>query len=92
MSLTEERIMPIDEEGKHYSPEGIAVVEARNAIGTEESAQIVSEALQNSTGVILRGHGMFARGESLEEAAKIISSAEHSARILMNYLMYHRMK
>ncbi len=87
MSLSNNLFMPIDEEGKYYNPEGIKIISALENIGSMEIAVKISEALKTSNGVILRGHGMFAAGETLEEAAKLISSSEHSADILYKHIV-----
>lgn len=86
LSLRNDRIVPIDEEGRHYTPEGIPVVSAARAIGSEEMAVVLAAALRGSPGAVLRGHGMFAIGASLEAGLKLISSAEHSAEILIRHV------
>lgn len=90
LSLRNDRIVPVDEEGKYYTPEGIPVVSAAKAIGSVEMAAILARALAIAPGVVLRGHGMFAIGPTLESGAKLISSAEHSAGILLRLVTLAR--
>jgi len=88
LSLLQNSFTPIDEEGKFYNKEGLKVVSAIDSIGSEEIAQKISEELKTSQGVLLKGHGMFAGGNTLEEAAKLISSSEHSANIYLKFLQF----
>ena len=90
LSLLKDKFTPIDEEGKFYNKEGIKIVSAIETIGSEEIAQKISEELKNSQAVLLKGHGIFAGGKTLEDAAKMISSSEHSALIYLRYLQFKK--
>lgn len=71
-----------DAEGRYYYPNGVAVIEAKNAIASDEVAKLVIPAFKIAPIVIVKGHGSFAIGESLEEAYHWTSGLEHSAKIM----------
>jgi L-fuculose-phosphate aldolase len=52
------------------------------APGSQEIADNVAAALTASKLVLVRGHGTFAAGRTLDEAYIFTSLAEHSCRIL----------
>ncbi|GAV30983.1 ribulose-5-phosphate 4-epimerase and related epimerases and aldolases [Coriobacteriaceae bacterium EMTCatB1] len=74
-------IVPEDSEGRYVLGE-VPVVRAAETIGSPEAAVLVAEALESHPAVVLRTHGAFARGETLEEAFYHVSVLEASARIL----------
>jgi len=78
-SLVMDVVLPEDSEGKMFCPE-IPVVDG--APGTQELADNVARALKTTKLVIVRGHGTFAAGKSLDEAYQFTSLAEHSCRVL----------
>jgi L-fuculose-phosphate aldolase len=78
-SLVLDEIVPEDSEGIMFCPT-IPVVQG--APGSIEIAENVSRALSISKLVIVRGHGTFAAGKTLDEAYVYTSLAEHSCRIL----------
>ncbi len=73
-------VKPHDCEGEVLCPL-IPVVTGES--GTPELAGMVAEALRNAAVVIVRGHGTFAVGATLDEAYAVTSAAEHSCRILV---------
>ena len=77
------RLMLKDAEGLYYFANGVPLIEAKNAIASEEVAELVIPAFKNSKIVIVKGHGVFSIGESLEEAYHWVTSLEHSAKILL---------
>lgn len=79
LSLVMDEIIPEDSEGKMFCPK-IPVVEG--IPGSQELAVNVSHALSSSKLVVVRGHGTFAAGMTLDEAFVYTSLAEHSCRIL----------
>lgn len=81
LSLHMNNFMPVDAEGGYFFKQGVPVVEVVNAIASEEVACKVSPLLRQYPIVIVRGHGTFAVGETLEEGFHYTSSLEHSARI-----------
>ncbi len=78
-SFVQDEILPEDCEGKMFCPT-IPVVQG--APGSQEIAENVSHALCLSKVVIVRGHGTFAAGKTLDEAYVLTSLAEHSCRVL----------
>jgi L-fuculose-phosphate aldolase len=78
-SLVMDTVVPEDSEGRMFCPE-IAVV--GGAPGSQEIADNVAAALSSAKLVIVRGHGTFAAGMSLDEAYQFTSLAEHSCRVL----------
>ncbi|MBR4330427.1 MAG: class II aldolase/adducin family protein [Candidatus Riflebacteria bacterium] len=80
--IENDRLMLIDAEGLYYFAEGIPVIEAQNAIASDEVAELVIPALKTSKIVIVKGHGVFSIGETLEEAYHWVAGLEHSVKIL----------
>ncbi len=78
-SLVMDEIVPEDSEGKMLCPRIPVVL---GAPGSQEIAENVSRALISSKLVIVRGHGTFAAGKTLDEAYVYTSLAEHSCRVL----------
>ena len=79
LSLVRDEVRPEDSEGIMFCPV-IPVVSGEP--GSQEIADIVSDALGNSKLVIARGHGTFAAGKTLDEAYLYTSLAEHACRVL----------
>lgn len=77
------RFMLIDAEGLYYFADGVPVIEAQNAIASAEVAELVIPAFKTSKIVIVKGHGVFSIGDSLEEAYHWVTGLEHSTKILM---------
>ena len=77
------RLIFKDAEGLYYFPKGIPVIEAKNAIASNEVAELVISAFTDSKIVIVKGHGVFSIGDSLEEAYHWVTGAEHSTKIMM---------
>lgn len=67
-------------EGEMFCPV-IQVVEG--ASGTAALAKVVAKGLLTSPAVIVRGHGTFTAGTSLDEAYVITSAVEHACYILV---------
>lgn len=78
-SLVLDEIVPEDSEGVMLCPV-IPVVDG--APGSQEIADNVAGALSVSKLVIVRGHGTFAAGKTLDEAYIFTSLAEYSCRVL----------
>lgn len=81
LSLELDEIVPVDSEGS-YLLHRVPVVAAEKTIGSEEMAEVLSEALRRYKLCMLRGHGLFATGSLLEEAYQWSTAFEASARIL----------
>ncbi len=58
------------------------MVEAAETIASPEAAVLLAEALTEHSVAVLRTHGPFARGASLEEAFYHVSALEASAHLL----------
>jgi L-fuculose-phosphate aldolase len=81
-SLSRDEFVPIDNEGS-YLLKKVPVVTEEFASGTPEMAEKVAGALQNYKIVILRGHGSFATGQTLDEAFQWSSTLEESCQITL---------
>jgi ribulose-5-phosphate 4-epimerase/fuculose-1-phosphate aldolase len=75
-----ERFTPIDVEGAYYFG-SVPVVECSPATMHAVVAKAVASALANGPLVIVRGHGVFAGGETLEQAMQRITSISDSAEL-----------
>ncbi len=82
LSLSCDTIIPVDSEGKMLLPK-IPVVDGEP--GTDELAEMIAAALVSSPLVIARGHGTFARADTLINAYILTAVAEHAARILVYF-------
>jgi L-fuculose-phosphate aldolase len=76
-------LVPVDAEGSYHFKR-IRVASPENPIASIETAELVSEELKESRVVLVRGHGSFARGNTLEEAYMLTSTLESSA-----FYLYH---
>lgn len=83
LSMAYGEIVPVDSEGSHLL-KSIPVVTPERTIASDEAAQAVGGCLKNHGIVLVRGHGSFARGATLEEAYMLTSSLESSA-----FYLYH---
>ncbi len=82
LSLIEEVIVPADSEGGHIL--GIVpVIVAANVVASGEIAERASLLLQEHRAVLIKRHGSFSVGNTLEEAFGITTTLEASARILL---------
>jgi L-fuculose-phosphate aldolase len=80
LSLDNDVIRPIDMEGAYYFSE-IPVYACPQTIGSDEVAAHLPELLASYKVVLVRGHGAFAGGATLEEAAMYLSVLESACRI-----------
>jgi len=87
-SFLDEVIEPLDSEAQLMIPH-VEVVSAAKTIGSSEAGEVLAIALSESRDpnaiAVLRGHGPFAYGSSLEDAFRSVSVLEHSS-ILINQL------
>lgn len=81
LSLTAEEIVPVDAEGL-YLLGRVPVLDAENSFGSLEVARRLPEILRRHRVAMVRGHGSFAVGETLEEGLHWTSTLEASARVL----------
>ena len=64
---------------------------AHQAIGSDEVARLVPSFLQGSSVVaVVKGHGSFAVGKTLEEAYRYTSSLENSCRVYSRHALVRR--
>lgn len=81
LSLLEDQISPVDAEGAHFLNK-IPVLAAINPIGSKELEEKLPPLLRECKIALVRGHGSFAVGQSLEEAYQWTSSLENACRII----------
>lgn len=79
-SFSRDELVPIDNEAS-YLLKKIPVVTEEFASGTPQMANKVAEALKNYKIIMLRGHGSFATGQTLEEAFHWSSTLEESCQM-----------
>ncbi len=80
LSYLGEEVKPCDCVGEMLC-RAIPVVEG--ASGTPVLARVVAEALRAAPAVLVRGHGTFAVGSTLDEAYAVTSAVEHACHILV---------
>src|ERR1044071_6688899 len=81
-SLSREELVPIDNEAS-YLLKKVPVVAEEFPSGTPEMANKVANALKNYKIIMLRGHGSFATGQTLEEAFHWSSTLEEACQIML---------
>ncbi len=84
LSLSRDEIIPIDNEGS-YLLRKVPVVSVELASGTQQMAQVVSEALREYKIIVQRGHGSFSIGQTLEEAYHWLSTLEEASDIILEH-------
>jgi L-fuculose-phosphate aldolase len=82
LSLSRDEIVPIDNEGS-YLLKKVPVVAVEMASGSREMADAIAAALQAYKIVMLRGHGSFAVGQTLDEAFQWTSALEECCQIIL---------
>jgi L-fuculose-phosphate aldolase len=80
-SFASEAIVPADSEGLYVLGK-VPVVSAVKTIASPEAAEVLARALTDAKVAVLRTHGPFAAGATLEEAFMHVSVLEASAVIL----------
>ncbi len=81
-SLSRDEIVPIDNEAS-YLLKKVPVITEEFASGTPEMANSLAAALRQYKIVMLRGHGSFAIGQTLDEAFHWSSTLEESCQIAL---------
>ncbi len=79
ISLVEDRISPLDFEGKLLLGD-LPVIEPEPK--RQESAESIAQTIQKHGVAVLRGHGIYSAGQTLQEALSSIEYVEHSCEIL----------
>jgi L-fuculose-phosphate aldolase len=81
-SLSRDEIVPIDNEAS-YLLKKVPVITEEFPSGTPQMANKVATALQNYKIIMLRGHGSFATGQTLDEAFFWSSTLEEACQIML---------
>ncbi len=81
-SMVADSIEPIDSEARHVLGESIPVVTSEQTVGSSVAAEKLADVLQDYPVAVLRSHGPFAVGATLEEAFYHVSALEVSCKIL----------
>ena len=81
-SLSRDEIVPIDNEAS-YLLKKIPIITEEFASGTPQMANKVATALENYKIIMLRGHGSFATGQTLDEAFFWSSTLEEACQIML---------
>lgn len=79
LTLNGEDFKPFDLEGQYYFPR-VPVISISFKSYFEHSPILIATALAEYPVVVVRGHGIYAQGESLELAYKWVCSLEQSAK------------
>ena len=82
-SLSRDEIIPIDNEAS-YLLKKVPVIWEEFASGTPEMANHLAAALQSYKIVMLRGHGSFATGQTIDEAFFWSSTLEEACQIMLS--------
>lgn len=77
-----DELTPIDVEGAYYFGR-IPVIECAPATATPEVGDALAAVFKETPVAILRGHGVFAVGNSIESAMQRITSVNDSARLIV---------
>ena len=80
-SLVYDEIIPLDSEGKLLLGK-IPVLSAKKVVSSDEVAEKLPELLKKSPVAVVKSHGPFAVGKTLEEALKYLSALENSCKII----------
>lgn len=81
-SLIEDSIAPIDSEAAYVLGASIPVVSATQTIASPEAADKLAVVLREHKIAVLKSHGPFSVGDTLEEAFYHVSALEVACRIL----------
>jgi len=83
LSLSEEKIIPQDAEGRYYL-KSIPVVKVREPIASEELTRFLPPIFAGGyLAAVVRGHGSFVVGQDLAEAFRLTSILESICRIIV---------
>ncbi len=75
-------VSPLDSEARLLMGE-VPVLESPQTVGSELVARLMSETLGPVPVAILRGHGPFAAGKTLEDAYRWVSVLEYSCKLIL---------
>ncbi|RLF47523.1 MAG: fuculose phosphate aldolase [Thermoplasmata archaeon] len=91
LSMIYDEILPLDEEGR-YIVGRIPVIVVERSIGSEVAAKKLGLVLKDAKCAVIRSHGIFAKGNSLEDAYRTVSSAEASCRIMYLHMIAQQVR
>jgi len=80
-SLLYDEVKPLDSEGKLILGT-VPVLSAKEVVSSDEVAEKLPELLTKSPVAIVKSHGPFAVGKSIEEALRNLSALENSCKII----------
>jgi len=80
LTLNNEDFIPVDLEGQLYFPR-VPVISISYRGYFEHSPILVATQLAEFPVVVVRGHGVYAQGKTLDEAFKWLNSLEQSAKV-----------
>ncbi|SNR86809.1 aldolase [Desulfurobacterium atlanticum] len=81
VSLTTNEIIPLDSEVK-FLLGTVPVLSAKQVISSNEVAEKLPELLKKCKIAVVKSHGPFSTGKTLEEAYKYLSAVENSCKII----------
>ncbi|MDI6731508.1 MAG: class II aldolase/adducin family protein [Candidatus Margulisbacteria bacterium] len=83
ISITDNKVVPQDAEGSQLF-RSAPIVRGRDEVGAEETANLVPTFfVGGSVIIVVKGHGSFAIGKTLEEAYSYTSALENSCKIIV---------
>lgn len=82
LSFITDKIIPVDCLGRKFL-QNIPVVEFKYPVGSPEMEKEIPEILQIRASMMVKSHGPFVRGSSLEEAFFFLCLLDYSAKILL---------
>ncbi len=85
LSFAMDSIVPVDVEGRYYFKR-IPVLEVKKSIGSKELEEELPRLLKDFPVVMVKGHGAFAVGGTLEEGLQITHALEWSCDIYLRAL------
>lgn len=80
-SLVYNEVQPLDSEGRLLLGE-VPILSAEKVVSSDEVAEKLPELLKQSQVAIVKSHGPFAVGRTVEEALKYLSTLENSCKII----------
>lgn len=85
LSLGQDSVVPVDDEGRYYFKR-VPVLAVGMSIGSGELAEKLPGLLRDFPVVLVRGHGAFAVGDTLEEGLQMSHALEWSCDIYLRAL------
>ncbi|WP_456456302.1 class II aldolase/adducin family protein [Thermovibrio sp.] len=89
-SLVYDEIEPLDSESSLLFGGNVPVLSAKEVVSSKEVAEKIPSLLKKCPVCVVKGHGPFAVGETIEEALKYLSALENSCKILTYHSLLRR--